>query len=157
MLINQNAAPLVNALAGARSNAAFMIFGEWNMGHRAAWRQERDTQSSEQERAEREQDERDARGMEAQRALVGQRPIDLPALVVAVLDGRVGNHPMTQLATMDGACEAVVAVLASTIGRALFDGERAKVYIETGCEYNRRRQAQGALCSPFAVFAGGAS
>jgi hypothetical protein len=151
------------------------------MTYRAAWRQEQDAQSSNEaqaererderlayqmdadrdaQRAEHEQDERDARGMAAQRALVGQRPIDLDALVVSVLDGAVGDQPMTQLATMDGACDAVIAVVVAKVGRPLSDGEKAKVYISAGCEFNRRRaekraqlaETQRNLSSPFRVF-----
>lgn len=66
-------------------------------------------------------------------------PIDLPALVIAVLDGALGDAPLIQLSTFNGACDAVVDVVASKIGRPLRDHERAKVFVETGCEFNRRR------------------
>lgn len=71
-------------------------------------------------------------------------PIDLPQLVVAVLDGAIGDHPMTEFKTMDGACNAVIAAVVARIGRPLRDGERAKIFIETGVEFNRRRDAKQA-------------
>jgi hypothetical protein len=61
-------------------------------------------------------------------------PIDLDQFVAAVLDG-------THVETMDDACNAVLTALVAKIGRPLKDGERAKVYIATGAEFNRRRQA----------------
>jgi hypothetical protein len=135
-----------------------------NMTYRAAWRQEQDAQSTNDARVERERDERLAYQMDAQRdaqrARARHTPIDLDALVVLVLDGAVGEHPMTQLETMDGACDAVIAVVVAKVGRPLSDGEKAKVYISAGCEFNRRRaekraqlaETQRNLASPFRVF-----
>ncbi len=59
-------------------------------------------------------------------------PIDLDAVVVAVL--------MPIIPTMDAACDAVVAEVEKRAGRSLMPGELAKVYIATGCEFNRQRQ-----------------
>jgi hypothetical protein len=91
----------------------------------------------------------------ARRTAPKVEPIDLDALVVAVLDGAVGDRPMTSMETMDGACDAVVAEVAKRIGRPLMDGALAKVYVATGCEFNRRRaqkkadlaETQQALCT----------
>lgn len=87
-------------------------------------------------------------------------PIDLEALVVEVLDGRIRDYPMTSLETMDGACAAVVAEVTKRAGQRLGDGALAKIYIATGCEFNRRRvqkkadlrETQIALANPFSMF-----
>lgn len=68
-----------------------------------------------------------------------QTPIDLDALVVAVLDGAVGDQPMSELATMDGACAAVTNVVVEKAGRALTVSEQMKVDIATATEFNRRK------------------
>jgi hypothetical protein len=109
---------------------------------------------------QRDLDEAAQRRAAAIRATPRAEPIDLDALVVAVLDGTIADYPMTSLETMDGACAAVVAEVEKRIGRALLDGGRAKVYIATGCEFNRRRaqkkadlkETQLRLANPFGMF-----
>lgn len=87
-------------------------------------------------------------------------PIDLDDLVVAVLDGAVGDRPMTSMETLHGACDAVEAEVVKRVGRPLMDGERAKLYIVAGSEFNRRRmqkradllETQTALHNPMARY-----
>lgn len=67
--------------------------------------------------------------------------IDLAQLVKEILDGAVGDDPLDERTTLNGACNAVERAVTQKIGRPLRDGERAKVFIETGVEFNRRRDA----------------
>jgi len=131
------------------------------MAHRAHWRQELDDAAYADQLA-RSAEENDLLAQPKRAPVPQSQPaqIDLAALVTAVLDGAVGDQPMTQLSTMNGACDAVMAVVVAKIGRPLRDGERAKLYIEVGTQFNQRRaQAQRdlvetreALWSPLRVF-----
>jgi hypothetical protein len=66
--------------------------------------------------------------------------IDLVQLIKEVLDGAVGDQPMTELQKVDDACEAVERVLVEKVGRPINRSERTQLQIKTAAEFIARRE-----------------